>query len=120
MQYYVPAYLLKGNPQPVISSVSTTKLTYNKAFTVAYTLKNDTLKRCGFPACPRPSLCLRHCVHMLYMSYTQRTPWEDDVYGLTDRFFPGRARCAEAQGPTLLLCLNTALMHKNTSHSCKL
>ena len=45
MQYYVPAYLLKGNPQPVISSVSTTKLTYNKAFTVAYTLKNDTLKR---------------------------------------------------------------------------
>ena len=49
MQYYVPAYLLKGNPQPVISSVSTTKLTYNKAFTVAYTLKNDTLKRCGLP-----------------------------------------------------------------------
>ena len=45
VQYYVPAYLLKGNPQPVISSVSTTKLTYNKAFTVAYTLKNDTLKR---------------------------------------------------------------------------
>ena len=45
VQYYVPAYLLKGNPQPVISSVSTTKLTYNKAFTVSYTLKNDTLKR---------------------------------------------------------------------------
>ena len=45
VQYYVPAYLLKGNPQPVISSVSTTKLTYNKALAVAYTLKNDTLKR---------------------------------------------------------------------------
>lgn len=45
VQYYVPAYLLKGNPQPVISTVSTTKLTYNKAFTVSYTLRNDTLKR---------------------------------------------------------------------------
>ena len=44
VQYYVPPYLLNGNPQPVITTVAS-KIVYNTNFTVAYTLKTGTLQR---------------------------------------------------------------------------
>ncbi len=44
VQYYVPPYLLNGNPQPVITTVAS-KLPYNSNFTVAYTLTNGTVAR---------------------------------------------------------------------------
>lgn len=44
VQYYVPPYLLNGNPQAVITSV-VQQLAYDTQFTVAYTLQNDTIKR---------------------------------------------------------------------------
>jgi len=44
VQYYVPPYLLNGNPQAVITSVAK-QLAYNTQFTVAYPLQDDTIKR---------------------------------------------------------------------------
>ena len=44
VQYYVPPYLLQGNPQPLITDVGE-ELAYNTNFTVDFTLTADTVKR---------------------------------------------------------------------------
>ena len=44
VQYYVPPYLLNGNPQPLITDAPA-RLTYNAQFAISYDLVGDTIKR---------------------------------------------------------------------------
>ena len=55
VQYFTPAYLLNGTPQPSISSAPTT-LGYAAGFTVTFTLASGSIGRCAGVAGPRGSV----------------------------------------------------------------